>query len=298
MPDYAQRQARLGELQDKLEEVVGPLLASAFTSRSDEDAKAFVLSTHVSRRVCSRLMPLWYRYIMALRDIDREDRVHEHYVRCHTAAVQQKWAELCRDDSKALSAILESFYQNMTDMWHQETTWGAVLFGDEVRTVVARLFGEVLQRRIPSMESLLDEDMAAGNPGAEQLERVLESFKATVSHRTLSRIPGSNSSPGCTLFQVNFAMSIDHQDKSLEESLFGPFFPQQKQYRRLQMLELHAAVPLFGQSGSGLRDIEAEVGSIRDFVPNMVTQMRLAVAHCVELTAGSAASELVFALNE
>jgi hypothetical protein len=131
------------------------------------------------------------RYIRALQDIEREDRVHEHYVRCHTAAAQQAWTELCRDDTKSLPAILEAFYKVLTDMWHQETTWGAVLFGDEVATVVARLLGEVLQRRIPTVESLLEEDLAAGNPGAEQLERVLQSFKTTVSARARPSCPST-----------------------------------------------------------------------------------------------------------
>eukprot|EP00038_Savillea_parva_P011484 m.197859 g.197859 ORF g.197859 m.197859 type:complete len:721 (+) comp20248_c0_seq1:124-2286(+) len=250
VPDYAQRQKRLEELQDKLEEVVGPLLAAAFTSRSEDDAKA---------------------YILALRDIEREDRVHEHYVRCHTAAAQHAWAELCRDETKSLPAILTAFYKELTDMWHQETTWGAVLFGDEVTTVVARLLGEVLQRRVPTVESLLEEDLAAGNAGAEHLERVLQSFKVTVS----------------------FAASVEHDETSLDEALFGPFFAQQRQYRRLQMLELHATIPSFAVS-----ELDTQVGAVREFVPKIVSNMQQAVAHCMEFTAGAAASELAFALND
>jgi hypothetical protein len=100
---------------------------------------------------------------------------------------------------------------------------------------------------------------------------------------------------------VSFAVSIEHHESSLEEALFGPFFSQQRQYRRLQMLELQAAVPTFTQNtgASGTIDqLESEVGVVRGFVPKMVIQMRLAVVHCIELTAGAAASELVFTLNE
>jgi len=252
VPDYAQRQARLEELQDKLEDVVGPLLAAAFTARSEDDAKA---------------------YILALRDIEREDRVHEHYVRCHTAHAQKAWTELCNDDSRSLPTILDEFYKVLTELWHQETTWGAVLFGDKVRSVVARLLGDVLRRRVPTVESLIEEDLSAGNPGAEQLERVLQSFKTT----------------------VHFAAMVEHHDDSFADALFSPFFSQQQQYRRLQMLELQAAIPTFGAAGATL---DTEVKGVREFVSRMIPCMRVAVARCIDFSAGAASPELVHALND
>eukprot|EP00052_Salpingoeca_macrocollata_P017408 m.141599 g.141599 ORF g.141599 m.141599 type:complete len:636 (+) comp20379_c0_seq3:286-2193(+) len=157
VPDYAQRQAKLDTLQNRLEALIAPRLLAAFNTHNAEAAKECVV---------------------IFQDMKRQSSIQSYYIRCNKNKLNEVWSSMAQSE-QPLPQWLPLYHDQLLAVWKRELAFCSHIF-PAAEELLRSLLLSVLTSRQPSMHECL-QTYAAEQGAAHTLERAVEVYLLTRS---------------------------------------------------------------------------------------------------------------------
>lgn len=303
--EFANIRKQLEVLEDRLDNMVQPLLTDALNNRKTDVAQNF-------RGILIR--------------IGRFKSLEIYYAKVHLKPLKQLWEDFDsrqqtnaipseKNENVSLLSWLPSFYDELLLYLEQEWKWSILAFPEDYKTLVPKLLHELMATVSGSFVSRLNLATSEVVPETKALAKgILDILSGDVPKGVKVQTKHLEALIELHNMTGSFARNIQHLFSETDlkvlldtlKSVYNPYEPFKQRYGQMERITLSAeigGIDLRGavkttRIGSQGVELSETVRRMEDSIPHVIVLLDAAVERCINFTGGSEADELILALDD